>query len=98
WTEPATKVAKRYCVSDVAVRKMCKKLNVPLPPLGYWAKLQFGKNVKRPPLPPTDGPEQIAVEKWKEPEIPMRLEHEQELQQRRPSENVRHRFRRGHSD
>jgi len=82
WAEPATKVAKKYGVSDVAIRKMCKKLNVPLPPLGYWAKLQFGKDVKRPPLPAADGPEQIVVEKWREPEIPIRSEHQQELQNR----------------
>ena len=39
WTEPATKVAKRYGVSDVGLRKICKRLSVPLPPLGYWARI-----------------------------------------------------------
>jgi hypothetical protein len=31
WAAPATKVAKTYGVSDVAPRKICKKLTVPLP-------------------------------------------------------------------
>ena len=42
WTMPTTKVAKILGVSDVAVAKRCKKLNVPKPPRGYWAKLQSG--------------------------------------------------------
>ena len=43
WAEPVIKVAKRYGVSDVALRKTCKKLAVPLPPAGYWAKVVAGK-------------------------------------------------------
>lgn len=31
-------VAKEYGVSDVALGKICKKLLVPLPERGYWAK------------------------------------------------------------
>lgn len=41
WAEAVTKVAKRYGISDVALRKICKKLAVRLPPLGYWAKLEY---------------------------------------------------------
>jgi hypothetical protein len=51
WAEAVTKVAKRYGVSDVALRKICKRLSVPLPPLGYWAKLAAGKKLGIPPLP-----------------------------------------------
>lgn len=51
WAEAVTKVAKRYGVSDVALRKICKRLAVPLPPLGYWAKLAAGKKLGIPPLP-----------------------------------------------
>ena len=46
-----TEVAKRYKVSDVAIHKVCKSLNVPTPPLGYWAKLRAGKPVNMTPLP-----------------------------------------------
>lgn len=52
WTMPVTEVAKRYKVSDVAIHKVCKSLNIPTPPPGYWAKLRAGKPVKKPPLPP----------------------------------------------
>lgn len=50
WTEPVTKVAKGYGVSDVALRKVCRKLAVPMPPLGYWMKLAAGKKLPTPPL------------------------------------------------
>lgn len=35
WTEPVTKVAKRYAIADVGLRKICLDLEVPLPPVGY---------------------------------------------------------------
>ncbi|MEW6346125.1 MAG: hypothetical protein AB1704_36255 [Pseudomonadota bacterium] len=56
WTEPVTKVAKRYAISDVGLRKICLDLEVPLPPVGYWAKLAAGRAAKRPPLGVTKGP------------------------------------------
>ena len=52
WQAPVTDVSKRYKVSDTTIRKICRALDVPLPPQGYWAKLRAGKEVsKRPPLP-----------------------------------------------
>ena len=30
---------------------ICKKLNIPVPPRGYWARLRYGYKVKKPPLP-----------------------------------------------
>lgn len=49
---PVTEVAKRYHVSDVALHKVCKSLDIPTPPQGYWAKLRAGKPAKCLPLPP----------------------------------------------
>jgi len=51
WKEPVRTVAVRYNISDVGLRKICTKLGVPLPPLGYWAKLQAGKAPRIKPLP-----------------------------------------------
>lgn len=42
WTLPTTKVASILGVSNVAVAKRCKKLNIPKPPRGYWAKIHSG--------------------------------------------------------
>ena len=52
WKEPVTKVARRFGLSDVGLRKICKKHDIPTPPLGYWAKLAHGKTVRQTPLPP----------------------------------------------
>jgi len=54
WEAPVTEVAKRYKVSDVAIHKVCKSLNIPTPPAGYWAKLRTGKPVTTIPLPKSD--------------------------------------------
>lgn len=51
WTEPVTKVAKRYNVSDVAVAKACRKLRIPLPGRGYWARIAAGQKIKQTALP-----------------------------------------------
>lgn len=51
WTDPVTVVAERYGLSDVGLAKMCKKLQIPLPRRGYWAKLRAGKKTSRAPLP-----------------------------------------------
>ena len=54
WKAPVTEVAKKYLVSDVAIHKVCKSLDIPTPPLGYWAKLRAGKSVTKTPLPKSD--------------------------------------------
>lgn len=50
WAEPVIRVAERYGVSDVALAKTCRRLGVPLPPRGYWARVKAGQAPKRPAL------------------------------------------------
>jgi DNA-binding Lrp family transcriptional regulator len=38
WEMPFTEIAKRLGISDVAIRKRCKKLGIETPPQGYWLK------------------------------------------------------------
>ena len=52
WTEPIREVAKRYRISDVALAKICRKLDVPRPGRGHWAHKAVGQREERPPLPP----------------------------------------------
>lgn len=55
WEEPLSKVAEEYGVSAVALGKTCRKLSVPVPGRGHWAKLAFGhEGVEKPPLPKLD--------------------------------------------
>ncbi|RQD67429.1 MAG: hypothetical protein D5S00_10365 [Tindallia sp. MSAO_Bac2] len=51
WERPVIEVAKRYKVSDVTIHKVCKSMNIPTPPAGFWAKLRAGKPVTKMPLP-----------------------------------------------
>lgn len=53
WSQPVTTVAQRYGVSDVAIHKICKSMNIPTPSPGYWAKLKAGKEVTKTSLPTT---------------------------------------------
>lgn len=56
WAEPVETVAGRYGVSGVALAKTCRKLQVPLPDRGYWAKKAHGKEPTRPELPEFKNP------------------------------------------
>jgi hypothetical protein len=52
WEQPMLKVAEEYGVSAVALGKTCRKLSVPVPGRGHWAKLARGHaGSKKPPLP-----------------------------------------------
>jgi hypothetical protein len=51
WKTPMHTLAPEFGISDVGLAKLCRRNGIPLPPRGYWAKLQFGKRVRRPPLP-----------------------------------------------
>ncbi len=52
WRAPMTIVAPRYGLSDVGLMKICKKLRIPVPGRGYWAKLKAGRPTRTLPLPP----------------------------------------------
>jgi len=61
WSEPVSKIAPRYNISDVGFSKLCRRVDVPLPPRGYWVKLQHGKTVKKPPLKAAENPKDEVV-------------------------------------
>lgn len=70
WAIPATKLAEELGISDVAIAKRCKKLGVPQPPRGYWAKLAAGQAPMKPPLPPVPKTESaIAATSLYEPNV-----------------------------
>lgn len=52
WSEPMRTLAKRFGISDVALAKSCRRMHIPVPPRGYWAKKEFGKSAPRVELPP----------------------------------------------
>jgi hypothetical protein len=61
WSKPMTHLAKELGLSDVGLRKICVKFGIPLPPRGYWARLQVGKQDPRPELPFENNNPQIRL-------------------------------------
>jgi hypothetical protein len=51
WAEPVQNVAKSYGVSGVRLGRVCRRLNVPVPPRGYSARVRHGHLAKKPTLP-----------------------------------------------
>jgi hypothetical protein len=51
WEQPMVKVAPKYGISAVMLGKVCRELQIPVPGRGYWARKEFGKQVKQVPLP-----------------------------------------------
>ena len=51
WAQPVQVVAKSYGISGVGLGKVCRKLHVPVPPRGYWARIRSGDRVGKPRLP-----------------------------------------------
>jgi hypothetical protein len=51
WKTPMSRLAAELGISDVALGKICRKLDVPIPGRGYWAHVTNGQKVKRPKLP-----------------------------------------------
>jgi len=54
WSKPISELAKDFGISDVGLAKRCRRLGVPLPGRGYWARLDAGQEPYRPKLPPRE--------------------------------------------
>lgn len=50
WTTPATKLASEFGISDVALGKICRRMDIPKPAPGYWRKIETGHHPQIPPL------------------------------------------------
>lgn len=51
WTSSLLSLSKKYAISDNGLRKMCKRMEIPLPANGHWQKVKFAKKLKRLNLP-----------------------------------------------
>lgn len=50
WSVPIWTLCVQYGLSDNGLRKVCRRLNVPVPKRGYWAKVEAGKKVRKAAL------------------------------------------------
>lgn len=64
WQTPMRTLAKEFQISDVGLKKICARHDVPTPGLGYWAKVAHGKKVTQTKLPPkaSGKPDVIVIE------------------------------------
>jgi integrase len=51
WSQPVQQVAQSYGISNVRLGKVCRKLLIPVPPRGFWARLRSGYIAPQPSLP-----------------------------------------------
>jgi outer membrane murein-binding lipoprotein Lpp len=51
WVTPINHLAAKFGVSDFNLVQVCRALNVPRPPAGYWQKKAVGRAPPRPELP-----------------------------------------------
>lgn len=63
WDVPGIHLAKRFGLSDTGLSKICRKLDVPRPPPGWWAKKSAGHRVQITPLlkPSAGTPDHIRI-------------------------------------
>lgn len=51
WATPMSRLAIQYGLSGNGLAKICRRLDVPYPPRGYWARKEAGKKVTQAALP-----------------------------------------------
>ena len=78
WATPMARLAQKYGISDVGLAKVCRKLDIPLPGRGYWAKKESGQTIGKLPLPalkepvrlykPRPKPEPPKIEEYTTPD------------------------------
>src|SRR5580704_15065238 len=63
WSTPMKTLAQKYGISDVGLAKVCRKLTIPLPGRGYWARKQAGQKVTQAPLPQVKEKDKVLLNK-----------------------------------
>lgn len=61
WSEPMSRLASSYGLSDAGLATICRKHDIPCPPRGYWAKKAAGQTPAQTPLPNSDGDSPIRI-------------------------------------
>lgn len=51
WSKPMQELAKDFGISDVGLAKQLRKLGIPVPGRGYWARVAAGQEPFQPKLP-----------------------------------------------
>src|SRR3546814_415630 len=92
WARPVMQVAADYGISNVALKKICRKHGIPVPGRGHWARKAAGKKVEPAPrLAATDVGRPIGIGGSRLPGLPEAVKAAQRRareQERRPENRV----------
>lgn len=61
WSQPMTKIASSFGFSDVWLKKICNKHDIPVPGRGYWRRIETGKRGRKPTLRTLKEEEAISI-------------------------------------
>jgi hypothetical protein len=79
WSEPLIKLSKKFGLSDNGLRKICKRHNIPVPGIGYWAKKAAGQQLKKIPLANASSEKTITINP--SPSYPLRSDADSDCSQ-----------------
>lgn len=51
WQTPMSKLGAQLATNGPGLAALCRKRQIPTPPLGYWQKKAVGRAPEMPPLP-----------------------------------------------
>src|SRR5665213_3998624 len=68
WATPMMQLAEQYGISGNGLAKICRRLVIPVPGRGYWARKQAGQKVSQVPL--RDAPARVALQVRIAPSLP----------------------------
>jgi len=92
WARPVTQVAAAYGVSNVALKKICRKHGIPVPGRGHWQRKAAGKKVgPMPRLGASEAGESIIIRGSRLPDLPPAVREAQlraRERERRPENRV----------
>jgi hypothetical protein len=88
WSEPMTKLAAQFKISDVALKKICLRHEIPVPGRGFWAKVAAGDQLKRPELRLPSRPELEQIRIYGSPRDQLKPEMREAEQNARTAESA----------
>ncbi len=51
WSKPMAALIQKYKIKNSELRKILSEMNIPIPEMGYWQKIQYCKPVEIKELP-----------------------------------------------
>ena len=51
WSKPMASIMQKYEIKNSELRKILSEMSIPIPEMGYWQKIQYGKPIEKKELP-----------------------------------------------